>query len=128
MRRLFCESCVNPYAGTSARANTSIVFADASKEIFPLEKTRVVYGTAKLPMAAQRVVLVNGAAKPLESAHYDCDGCGKGIYPGELCAALSAWRDDGRGEMGEWETEYLNPLSQEEYKRIVGVNRRLQGK
>lgn len=117
MRQLVCQSCLNDYLPK---------WKQRRPVTGPPTKHRLVRGTAKLPMAAHRVMFINGEPEPLDSAHYDCDLCGGSIEPGQLCGAFSAWPAD-RGEMVEWETEYLEPLSQEEYDRIIGVGRRLEG-
>lgn len=72
----------------------------------PAEYERVVKGVTRRPQPEQRYIVVNGIREPLSLVYYDCDSCGKAIFPGQPAATWTVWKD-GMEEPSEWENEFL---------------------
>ena len=100
MRHVRCEDCMK-----DKQPGTRMIYP-ASDIGEPAEFERVLLGIARTPEAGQRWMSVNGERKPLPLQHFDCDGCGKPILPGETCGTWTVWTSD-QGGIVPWEHEYL---------------------
>ena len=120
MRHLLCHKCLRRHLPAGER------LARKASKSGPAEFQRVVLGTAKQPQQDQRWQSVNGDVTLLPVSHFNCDSCDAEIEPGQVCSGWSVWREDMLS-VPEWESEYLVPITQQEFEKWEAVNGRLQG-
>jgi len=74
----------------------------------PAEFERVMRGIAQMPTQDVRWMSVNGVKQNLPMDHWDCDGCGGPIKPGDRCGTWTVWTEE-HGGIAPWEHAYLMP-------------------
>jgi hypothetical protein len=99
MRHLLCEAC-----GEEKKLVTGERMALEATEDEAAEYERVVWGTARLPSPAQRVIHINDVPFPMSPDEYCCDLCNASIQPGDRCCAQTVWLD-GQKPAEAWEQE-----------------------
>jgi hypothetical protein len=104
MRHLLCEAC-----GRGQKLVAGERLALEATKLEPAEYERVVWGTARLPSPAQRVIHINDVPFPLEPGEYTCDLCSAGIKPGDRCCAQTVWLE-GQKPAGPWEQEFMQGI------------------
>ena len=100
MRHVRCEKCMDKkIPGTR-------LICPRSQMGEPAEFERVILGTARQPEQSQRWISINGVRENLPTEHFNCDGCGAHIKPGENCGAWTVWTEEQQ-EPPAWEGEFI---------------------
>jgi hypothetical protein len=99
--RLHCKDC-----GRAKVSSNKRLILSRTDQGEPAKFERVTRGVAKRPNPKNRILYVNGIPQQLSLNYFNCDSCGRPIYPGEKCVAISIWTEL-MPEPEYWESDYL---------------------